>query len=57
MSPTQQERNDYDAMLQQVRQQLRDEGEFDETALRLMKGIRCRVDGSRAECASTASND
>ena len=51
MRPTQQERNEYDAMLRQVRQQLRDEGEFDETALRLMKGIRCRVDGSRAECA------
>mgnify|MGYP006277774817 FL=1 len=51
MRPTKQERNEYDAMLRQVRQQLRDEGEFDETALRLMKGIRCRVDGSRAECA------
>lgn len=51
MEPTDQERNDYDAMLREVRQQLRDEGEFDNTALRLMKGIRCRVDGSRAECA------
>lgn len=51
MRPTDQERNEYDAMLREVRQQLRDEGEFDKTALRLMKGIRCRVDGSRAECA------
>ncbi len=53
MRPTEQERREYDAMLRDVRQQLRKEGEFDETALKLMRGIRCRVDPSRAECART----
>ena len=51
MRPTEQERREYNAMLREVRQQLREEGEFDETALKLMRGIRCRVEPSRAECA------
>lgn len=51
MRPTQQQRHEYNAMLAEVRDQLREEGEFNETALKLMRGIRCRVTPSRAECA------
>ncbi|TVP55718.1 MAG: hypothetical protein EA349_08815 [Halomonadaceae bacterium] len=51
MQPTAEQIEEYDDMLRRVRIQLRDQGEFDETALRLMRGIRCRIDGSRGECA------
>lgn len=44
---------DYNQMLREVRLSLLDEGVYDERALRLMKAIRCRVDGARAECASS----
>ncbi|MDX1588386.1 MAG: putative solute-binding protein [Oleiphilaceae bacterium] len=51
MEPAPEQVAEYDRMLRNVRIQLRDQGEFDATALRLMKGIRCRVDPGRAECA------
>jgi len=53
MKPTAEQRVEYDAMLRKVRQQLNDEGVYDDTALRLMRGIRCRVKPSRAECAES----
>ena len=43
---------EYDRMLQKVRLSLTEDGIFDERAIQLMKAIRCRVDGSRSECAS-----
>ncbi|TGN38899.1 hypothetical protein E5Q11_14305 [Marinobacter confluentis] len=43
---------EYDRMLQSVRLSLTEDGIFDERAIQLMKAIRCRVDGSRSECAS-----
>ncbi len=43
---------EYDKMLQKVRLSLLEDGVFDERAIQLMKAIRCRVDGSRSECAS-----
>ncbi|WP_372964272.1 putative solute-binding protein [Marinobacter sp.] len=43
---------EYDKMLQKVRLSLLEEGVYDERAIKLMKAIRCRVDGSRSECAS-----
>ncbi len=50
MYPSAQEKAEYDGMLREVRIQLRDEGVFDAKALRVMRGVRCRVDPSRAEC-------
>ncbi len=43
---------EYDRMLQTVRLSLTEDGIFDERAIKLMKAIRCRVDGARSECAS-----
>lgn len=43
---------EYDKMLRQVRLSLLEEGVYDERAIRLMKAIRCRTDGTRPECAS-----
>lgn len=43
---------EYDKMLRQVRMSLLEEGVYDERAIKLMKAIRCRVDGARSECAS-----
>jgi len=43
---------EYDKMLRKVRLSLLEDGVFDERAIKLMKAIRCRVDASRAECAS-----
>jgi len=43
---------EYDRMLETVRLSLTEDGIFDERAINLMKAIRCRVDGSRSECAS-----
>jgi hypothetical protein len=39
-------------MLRKVRLSLLEDGVYDERAISLMKAIRCRVDGSRSECAS-----
>lgn len=43
---------EYDQMLRKVRLSLLDDGVYDERALKLMKAIRCRVDGTRPECSS-----
>ncbi|MDV2078185.1 putative solute-binding protein [Marinobacter xestospongiae] len=43
---------EYDKMLREVRLSLLAEGVYDERAIKLMRAIRCRVDGSRAECSS-----
>ena len=51
MKPTGEQKVRYDRMLRKVRETLRDEEEFDPTALKLMRGIRCRVNPSRAECS------
>jgi len=48
----QEKRAEYDKMLKQVRLSLTEDGIFDERAINLMKAIRCRVNGSRSECAS-----
>lgn len=50
MYPSPEEKAEYDEMLREVRIQLRDEGVFDATALRVMRGVRCRVEPARAEC-------
>lgn len=43
---------EYDKMLRNVRLSLLEDGVYDERAIKLMKAIRCRVDGARSECAS-----
>ena len=53
MYPSDEDRARYDRMLAEVREILLQDGVYDERALRLMRSIRCRVDGSRAECASS----
>ena len=52
MHPPAEDVREYDKMLRKVRLSLLEDGVYDERAIRLMKAIRCRVDGSRAECAS-----
>jgi hypothetical protein len=52
MHPPEEDVREYDKMLRKVRLSLLEDGVYDERAIRLMKAIRCRVDGSRAECAS-----
>ena len=43
----------YDTMFQETRIRLRDENKvYDKTMLRMMRKIRCKVDGSRAECTT-----
>jgi hypothetical protein len=43
----------YDQMFQDVRVRLRDQEKvFDAKTLKLMRGVRCQIEGSRAECAS-----
>ncbi len=54
MHPSAQEKAEYDEMARGVRIQLRDEGVFDETALRVMRGIRCRTQPDRAECTENS---
>lgn len=49
--PSPQQVRDYDQMLRQVRLDLRDEGTYDDTALRLMRAIRCKTEPTRSECA------
>ena len=41
----------YDAMLRAVRVELRNEGVYDGTMLKLLKGLRCKEDPAAAECA------
>lgn len=52
MYPPAEDVQEYNQMLREVRLSLLEEGLYDERAIRLMKAIRCRVDGSRAECVS-----
>ena len=52
MLPPEDDVAEYDKMLREVRLSLLEDGVYDERAIRLMKAIRCRVDGSRAECSS-----
>lgn len=52
MHPPQEDVAEYDKMLRKVRLSLLEDGVYDERAINLMKAIRCRVDGSRSECAS-----
>ena len=52
MNLPQEDTAEYDKMLRKVRLSLLDDGVFDERAIKLMKAIRCRVDATRAECAS-----
>lgn len=52
MHPPQEDVAEYDKMLRQVRLSLLEDGVYDERAIKLMKAIRCRVDGARSECAS-----
>ncbi|MEQ5835802.1 hypothetical protein J3364_12275 [Marinobacter sp. NFXS9] len=53
MYPPKEDVQEYDQMLREVRLSLLDEGVYDPRAIKLMKAIRCRVDASRAECASS----
>jgi DNA-binding GntR family transcriptional regulator len=52
MHPPREDVAEYDKMLRQVRLSLLEDGVYDERAIKLMKAIRCRVDGSRSVCAS-----
>ena len=52
MHPPREDVVEYDRMLRQVRLSLLEDGVYDERAIKLMRAIRCRVDGSRSECAS-----
>jgi hypothetical protein len=42
----------YDEMMRDSRIALRDEGIYDADMMRLLRGIRCRLDASRAECVN-----
>ena len=44
------QQKEYNEMLRQVRITLRDEGVYDGKMLRLLKNLRCKADGSAAEC-------
>ncbi|WP_227545981.1 putative solute-binding protein [Marinobacter fonticola] len=54
MHPTEQQIQEYDRMLRDVRLSLREEGTYDARALKLMRAIRCKDDPTRAECAIAA---
>lgn len=43
---------EYETMMQQARIQLRDENYYDAEMLTLQRKIRCKLEGSRAECAN-----
>ena len=42
----------YDEMMRESRIALRDEGVYDADMMKLLRGIRCRIDASRAECVN-----
>lgn len=52
MHPPAEDVRKYDQMLRDVRLSLLEDGVYDERAIKLMRAIRCRVDGSRSECSS-----
>lgn len=41
---------EYEVMMQEARIQLRDEGHYDSDMLTLQRKVRCKIDGSRSEC-------
>ena len=41
---------EYELMMQEARDQLRDQGYYDPDMLTIMRKIRCKLDASRAEC-------
>lgn len=45
------ERNNYESMMRDARLKLRKTGYYDATMLRIMKRIRCKLDGQRPECS------
>ncbi|MDX1635566.1 MAG: putative solute-binding protein [Marinobacter sp.] len=52
MHPPAEDTRNYDEMLREVRLSLLADGVYDERAIKLMRAIRCRVDGTRSECSS-----
>lgn len=52
MHPPAEDTRGYDSMLREVRLSLLEDGVYDERAIKLMRAIRCRVDGSRSECST-----
>ena len=52
MHPPVEDTRNYDQMLREVRLSLLADGVYDERAIKLMRAIRCRVDGTRSECSS-----
>ncbi len=52
MHPPAEDTRNYDRMLREVRLSLLADGVYDERAIKLMRAIRCRVDGTRPECSS-----
>ena len=44
------DRQEYDALMQQARLELRDQGYYSADMLTLQRKIRCRADGAREEC-------
>jgi hypothetical protein len=48
----QRDQQEYEIMMQQARLHLRDQGYYDPEMLALQRRVRCRFDGSRAECVN-----
>ena len=48
----QRDQQEYEIMMQQARLHLRDQGYYDPEMLTLQRKVRCRFDGSRAECVN-----
>ena len=46
------DKREYELMMQDARDQLRNEGYYDPDMLDLLHKIRCKIDGSRAECTA-----
>lgn len=46
------DKQEYELMMQQARLQMRDEGFYDANMLTLERKVRCKIDGSRAECVN-----
>ena len=48
----QEDKQEYEIMMQEARLQLRKKGYYDATMLTLQRKIRCKLDASRAECSN-----
>lgn len=46
------DKQEYEVMMQDARDQMRNEGHYDPAMLDLLRKIRCKLDSSRAECTS-----